>query len=267
MYRPYYGMSEEPFRRDLPPDGICRLPQFEEAGSRLLYTIRNRGFAVVTGPCGTGKTTLLRSVCDKLTLDRFKVVYISNSDLSPSGFYRTALHILGIAPGRSSADTKRQLAAALKNMPGNTGMQPAFVLDESHLFSLQMLEEVRFILNTDFDSQSAAGLILCGQDDLIDKLRLVKLTAIRQRIDMLCTLKPLTREQTQAYIAHHLERTGVSQPVFTDAAVSIVHEFAGGVPRIIDKVCTNLLIYGSQQHKKILDEKDAGLITENEFIV
>lgn len=267
MYKSFYSLSRVPFSRDVPVDAVCMYPRFEEAAGRLLYTAKNRGFAVVAGPCGTGKTTLLRTVFSKLQHDRYRVIYISDSALSPSGFYRNAIYQLGAQPRRSLTDAKRQFADLVKNMPGNTGMHPVFVLDESHLFQAGMLEEIRFVLNTDFDSQSLAGIILSGQDELVDKLRLVQMTAIRQRIDQLCMLKALSKSETHKYIGHHLQTAGTLSPIFTDSAQDAIHEFSGGIPRIVDKLCTNLLMYGCQERKPVLDEHDTALIAENEFII
>lgn len=266
MYKAYYQLKEVPFRRDVSAGAICMHSQFEEAAGRLLYTARGHGFALVTGPCGTGKTTLLRCVCSRLAQDRYKVIYISDSSLTPGGFYRAALQNLGAATHRSAGDNKREFASVLRNMPGTCGMQPVFILDESHLFTLPMLEEVRFILNAELDSQSPAGLILCGQDELLDKLRLVQLTAVRQRIDLICSLRPLTKSEAHSYVEHRLTSAGAQQPIFTEAALNVLYDFAGGVPRVLDKACTTLLIYGCQQHKPMLDEQDAALVVQNEFL-
>lgn len=266
MFQTYYHMNGPPFRRDTSTEAIYRHGHFEEAVSRLRYAAEGHGFAVITGPCGTGKTTLLRCVCTQLAQDRYKVIYLSDSALSPTAFYRRSLQSLGVAPKRSACDAKGQLESTLKNLPGYTGMQPVFVLDEAHMFTTDMLQEVRFILNSDYDSQSSAGLILCGQDELLEKLRFTQLTAIRQRVDVLCTLKPLNREETQTYIEHHLSIVGVSRPLFSDHAIDVIYDASGGIPRVIDKICTNVLILGCQENRQILDDNQVALVVENELL-
>lgn len=265
MFEEFYAMTRTPFARDIPADQLYDPPFLHEARERLIFAAKRSLFAVLTGECGTGKSTLLRRVCADLQQQHFQPVYISDSGLTPSTFYRSVLLQLGFPATRSRSDAKRQLAGAMRTVDGMKGARPVCICDESHLFSREMLEEIRFILNSAFDSMSTIGLILCGQSELNQKLRLEAYTAIRQRIDLRCTLHPFDRAQTGEYIECQLSCAGVTTPLFTDKSVDVLFEFSAGTARMIDKACTALLIYGAQARKRVLDDHDTQLILESEF--
>lgn len=265
MYKEFYHMEHTPFARGIPAEHLYDPPFVHEARQRLLYAARGNLFAVVTGECGTGKSTLLRRVCAELEQQHFAPVYISDSGLTPATFYRSVLLQLGFPAARFRGDAKRQLAETLRTVEGMKGARPVCICDESHLFSREMLEEIRFILNSSFDSVSTIGLILCGQPELNRKLRMEAYTAIRQRIDLRCTLRAFDRAQTGEYVECQLTYSGIGAPLFTDKALDLLFEFSGGIARMIDKACTSILMYGAQAEKRILDDHDVQLVLENEF--
>ena len=240
-------------------------PDLNEFHERLRYVSERQLFAVLTGDCGTGKTTLLRRLKDSLDPNHFKVLYISDSKLTPRNFYRLLLDQLGVVAKYSRGDAKRQLHEQVAVMRAVDGIDTVCVCDESHLLSFEMLEEIRFLLNMQFDSVSPLGLILSGQNELWKKLQLQKCNAIRQRIDVQCMLGHYDRAQTESYIRHQLSFAGAEGDIFTDEAINLIHEFSAGTARVIDKVCTNLLIYGSQSRKRLIDDHAVRAILEGEF--
>ena len=139
------------------------------------------------------------------------------------------------------------------------------VCDECHLMDREMLEEIRFVLNTHLDAQSPMGLILAGQTELWKKLQLQAYTAIRQRIDVQSVLNHYDRSQTGAYIRKQLVYAGTDRDIFTEAAIDIIHQYTAGTARMIDKVCTSILLYGSQSKLRLIDDHAAKLVLECEF--
>ena len=140
------------------------------------------------------------------------------------------------------------------------------MVDESHLLSYAMLEEIRFLLNMKFDSVSPISLVLSGQPELWDKLKLQKFTAIRQRIDIQCRLNNYDQSRTGSYIRHQLKEAGAKGEIFTDKAIQKIFEYSSGIPRVIDKVCTNVMIYGSQNRLRLIDDHAVQLVLEGEFL-
>jgi len=222
-------------------------------------------FAVLTGDCGTGKTTIIRSFKDSLDKDKYKFLYVSDSKLTPRNFYRLLLEQLGFTPKYNRGDAKRQLHTEIEVLRAVHGMNPICVCDEAHLMSREMLEEIRFLLNTRFDSVSPLALILVGQSELWEKLQLKSYTAIRQRIDVQSVLNLFDRASTGAYIRTHLDYSGISSEIFTEGAIDKIHQYSSGTARIIDKVCTSLLLYGSQARLRLLDDRAVQLVLDCEF--
>ncbi|MED4321498.1 AAA family ATPase, partial [Weizmannia sp. CD-2023] len=160
---------------------------------------------------------------------------------------------------------KRQLHREIELMRGIHGVQPVVIVDEAHLLAREMLEEVRFLLNFKMDAQSPMSLILVGQSELWDRLRLQSFAAIRQRIDIQFKLGYYDRAQATEYITMHLQYSGVTEQIFTDVALDEIHRFSGGTARLINKICTHCLLYGAQNRHRIIDDHMVKRVIEGEL--
>ena len=265
MYEAFYELSKTPFIRGLPIESLYVTDETEEILMRLKYVAERQLFAVVTGDCGTGKTTLLRRFKGELDAKHYKFLYVSDSKLTPRNFYRQILEQLGFEANYHRGEAKRQLHREIEIMKGVHNIHPVCVCDEYHLMNKEMLEEIRFILNVKLDSVSPMGLILVGQSELWEKLQLQSYAAIRQRIDVQSKINHYDRSNTGGYIRHQLKYSGCDREIFTDAALDEIYRFTSGTARLIDKVCTSALLYGSQSKKRIIDDHAIKLIIECEF--
>lgn len=146
MFEAFYEMSATPFTRGIPSHELYMPPELEEVENRLKYVTERQLFAVLTGDCGTGKTTILRRFADDLDTNRYKFLYISDSKLTPRNFYRILLSQMGFVPKYNRGDAKRQLHEEIEIMRAVHGIQPVCVCDECHLMNQEMLEEIRFLL-------------------------------------------------------------------------------------------------------------------------
>jgi type II secretory pathway predicted ATPase ExeA len=214
---------------------------------------------------GTGKTTALRRFSDELKNSQYTILYISDSKLTPRSFYRALLEQLGVESSYYRSEAKRQLHKEIEIMKGVNHLFPVAIVDESHLLEKDMLEEIRFLLNFKMDSQSPLALILSGQSELWEKLRLQSYAAIRQRIDVVCAIGQLDRYQVSEYIQSHLVYAGCDKDIFSDAAIDDIFKFSGGTPRLINKACTSSLMYGAQNRKSIIDDRMVKLVIEQEL--
>ncbi|KWZ85216.1 ExeA family protein, partial [Heyndrickxia coagulans] len=237
----------------------------QEILGRLKYTAERQLFAVLTGDCGTGKTTTIRKFVDRLDDGQYKVLYLSDSKLTPRHFYKGLLEQLGCESKFYRGDAKRQLHREIELMRGIHGVQPVVIVDEAHLLAREMLEEVRFLLNFKMDAQSPMSLILVGQSELWDRLRLQSFAAIRQRIDIQFKLGYYDRAQATEYITMHLQYSGVTEQIFTDVALDEIHRFSGGTARLINKICTHCLLYGAQNRHRIIDDHMVKRVIEGEL--
>ena len=267
MFEQFYGFSKTPFARDIPTDALYHSVMLDETLGRLCHVAKTQKFAVVTGDCGTGKTTTIRRFSD--TLDQqYLVLYLADSKLTPRYFYKGLLEQLGFESRFYRGDAKRQLHREIEIMRSVQNTRPVVIVDEAHLLDKEMLEEVRFLLNYRMDSQSPMALILVGQSELNHKLSLQSYAAIRQRIDLQCRLGNYDRGATGQYIQSHLEYAASSdgnREIFTDSAIDQIFLFSKGTARQINKVCSQCLAFGAQDHKRLIDDHMVELVIQSEL--
>ena len=265
MYEAFYDCERTPFSRTIASKDLYTPPILEQITGRLMYAVKRQLFAVFTGEAGTGKTTTLRSLKDQLPANEYQVFYVSDSKLTPRHFYKGLLEQIGCEAKFYRGDAKRQLHREIELMRGIHNMKPVVMVDEAHLLDREMLEEVRFLLNLNMDSMSPMALILSGQSELWDRLKLQSFSAIRQRIDLMCRLSPLDRSQTESYLKKHLQAAGTDRDIFSDAAINALYAYSGGIARLINKAATHCLIYGAQSQKPIIDDHMVKMVIDGEM--
>ena len=160
MFKDFYELSKMPFTRDIDPDELFERIGYLEALKRLKMAATKRWFAVLTGDCGTGKSTVLRKLKAELGDKEYKVLYIADSQLTPRHFYNGLLEQLGVQGKFYRGDSRRILHRELELLHGVYGKTPVVLVDEAHLLDKEMLEEIRFLLNQSMDSKSTLSLIL-----------------------------------------------------------------------------------------------------------
>jgi len=265
MFESFYGLTRTPFSRAIPTDKLYRGNDSDELIERLKWAAEGQLFAVMTGDSGTGKTTTLRRFRDELQNSRYRVLYVSDSKMTPRTFYKSVLEQLGFEAKFMRSEAKRQLHREIEIMKGVHGLLPVAIVDEAHLLDREMLEEIRFLLNFKMDSQSPMSLILAGEPKLRENLKLQSYAAIRQRIDIQVGIGHMDRQQTGDYIKSHMNYAGCDKDIFSDSAIDDIFRYSSGIPRLINKACTSSLIYGTQNRKTIIDDRMVGLVIECEL--
>ncbi len=268
MYEAFYSMQHTPFSRNVPADKLFESKAMRETLGRLTYVADRQLFAVVTADSGCGKSTLIRRFYEQLPQNEYLLLYLSDSKLTPRWFYKGLLDQLGMESRFYRGDSKRQLQQQIEIIQGVQKKKVVCILDEAHLLEKETLEEFRFLLNYRFDSTSPMALVLVGQTELWDeKLRLQRYAAIRQRIDIYCTLPHLDRAETESYIQSHLDYAGCTQELFTAKALDEIHTASTGIPRMINRICEKSLMYGFQQQKRLVDDHMVRYVIEHEMLV
>jgi len=266
MYEAFFEMKHTPFVRNLPPESLFLTPHMQDILGRLTYVADHQLFGVMTGGPGCGKSTELRAFVGSLPKEDYVVIYLSDSKLTPRWFYKGILDQLGIESRFYRGDAKRQLQKAVETLRLIQHKKVVVILDEAHLLEKETIEEFRFLLNYRFDSMSPVALLLVGQNELLDKLKLQRYAAVRQRIDIFCTLGPLDRADTARYIQSHLVYAGGRTDIFTDRAIDNIYRFSHGIPRMINRISEKSLMYAAQQQKRLIDEHDIQFIQEHEML-
>jgi general secretion pathway protein A len=260
MYLQFYGLRETPFSPTPDPKFLFQSTRHREALAQLLYGVRERkGFIVLTGEIGTGKTTLLRTLLSRLDADTH-VAYIHNSALEIEGLLEYMLQDWGV---KSTATTHAQRLFELNEFlidQHRQGLSPVLVIDEAQNLSLATLEAVRLLSNFETSSQKLMQILLVGQPELRDKLNTPELRQLKQRIGLRCHIGPLSPEETRLYIRHRLRIAGASDAgIFTDAAIQRITEYSEGIPRVVNIVCDHCLLSGFADSKRRID---AGVVDE-----
>lgn len=254
MYEAFFEMKQTPFMNNISSESLYMSPMLEETLSRLAYAAEKQLFAVVTSDVGCGKSTSIRRFTADLPKEHFEILYVSDSKLTPRWFYKGLLDQLGIESKFYRGDARRQLHQQLAVIQGVYKKNVVTIVDEAHLLAKETLEEIRFLLNTKMDSHQPMSLILVGQSELWDKLKLKHYAAIKQRIDIKCDISQFDRSQTEAYIQAHLEFAKGHKEIFTEKAIDEIYRFSVGSARSINKLCTHALLYAYQRAKKLVDD-------------
>lgn len=246
MYKQFFKLQKNPFEITPDPSFLFATKRHKEALAALYYGVRrHKGFVVLTGEVGTGKTLLVRCLLQLLNRDNVAYAYVFNSVLAPLEFLQYIAGDFGLP---SSGKAKSELLLLLGNHlieRHRKKQTTVLVIDEAHHLSPEVLEEVRLLTNLETPEQKLLQILLVGQPELDDKLDSFELRQLKQRVALRAHLQPLTLEETTGYVQRRLQLAGGDSQVpglFHDDALAAVHLHSRGIPRLINTVCENALI-------------------------
>jgi general secretion pathway protein A len=251
MYEEYYGLAEKPFSLTPDPKYLYKSQSHGSAFDLLQYAIRRReGFVVMTGDIGTGKTTVCRALLEHIDRKTFSALVL-NPFLSEEDLLKLILQDFGVVSrddvksGRLARVTKQELIDALYDFL--LGLLPlrasaVLIIDEAQNLPFRVLEQIRILSNLETDKDKLLQIVLVGQLDLKTLLRSPEMRQLDQRVSIRYELKPLTRSEVAAYIAHRLALAGGSAVSFEERALQLIHKFAKGIPRLVNLICDRTLL-------------------------
>ena len=247
MYKTFFNLARNPFNPT--PDPVCFVPtkRHNEALAALYHGVRqHKGFVVLTGEVGTGKTLLLRCLLGLLKESKdIAYAYLFNGRLSPTEFLQYILSDFGLpASGKSKYELLLDLGSFLASR-GSMKMTTVLIVDEAHHLSADILEEVRLLSNLETTDDKLLQIVLVGQPELDVKLDSVELRQLKQRIAVRTQLGALDPDETKRYIEQRLQIAGEgphSSPLFSEEAILSVYRYSQGLPRLINTICENSLI-------------------------
>lgn len=253
MYKNFYKLKENPFNVNADPRYLFMTKELEEALSGLMYGIQARkGIITLTGEVGTGKTTLVNRLLDWLQQRPAKTAFLFNSRMNSIQLFDFVLAEFGI---RCDSQSKSHRLMKLNQWlldRCRTGETAVLIIDEAQNLTFPVLEEIRMLTNLETSTEKLLQIVLSGQPELEEKLKLPELRQLRQRIMLRCKTGALTKQQTHDYILERLRIAGApasGQPIFSRKATETVHLYSLGIPRVINLLCENSLISGYVEQK------------------
>jgi general secretion pathway protein A len=243
MYKSFFGLKESPFRVNPDPRFLYLTKEIEETLAALKYGIKTRkGFVTLIGEVGTGKTTLLNRLLDWLKQQTVRTAFIFNTRVNSTQLFEFVLSEFEIpCDSRSKSQQLMKLNNWLldRHIAGETSV---LIIDEAQNLTYPVMEEIRLLTNLETSTDKLLQIVLSGQPELDEKLKLPQLRQLRQRISVRCKTSPLTNEQTQEYVAERLRIAGANgQPIFSATALDTIHKYAQGIPRVINLLCEHAL--------------------------
>jgi general secretion pathway protein A len=256
MYLTFYGFTEKPFNATPDPRFLYMTPGHREALAQLLYgTQERKGFIVLIGKVGTGKTTLLHALWQRLR-EQTAVSFVVNSTLPFDGILEYVLEDLGIP---RAGESRAQRLIALNNFlikRERDGQNTVLIIDEAQNLDVATLEQIRLLSNFETPTSKLLQILLVGQPELKTKLDLPELRQLKQRVGLRCHIPPLTVEEARAYIRTRLRIAGARDlGLFADSAIDRISAYAGGIPRLINIVCDHCLLFGYADEKRRIDRQ------------
>jgi general secretion pathway protein A len=244
MYKKFFGLKENPFNVNPDPRYLYLTPNTQEALACLTYGIETRkGFILLTGEVGTGKTTLINKLLEWLHKERVFTAFVFNPRLSVSQFFDFMMADFGIP---CETHQKGQMLLKLNQWlldRYQAGERAVLVVDEAQNLSPQMLEEIRLLTNLETSTEKLLQIVLAGQPELEQKLNQPQLRQLRQRITLRAKTRQLTLDETQGYIQERMRIAGAENPdIFSPEAVAAVHRYARGIPRVTNLLCEHALV-------------------------
>jgi len=254
MYLTFYGLKEKPFNATPDPRFLYLTPGHREALAQLLYSVQeNRGFLVLTGEVGTGKTTLLQAFLQRLN-GRAAVAYVFDSTLPFEGLLEYVLEELGVpTPERSPAQRLLALQRFMLDRR-RAGQSTVLILDEAQNLDTTTLERIRMLSNFETPTEKLLQILLVGQPELRAKLNRPELRQLQQRIELQCSIPPLSPEQIRHYIQTRLQVAGAPDlELFSHRAQTRIAAYSGGIPRRVNILCDHCLVVGYADQQRRID--------------
>jgi general secretion pathway protein A len=257
MYKSFFGLKENPFNVNPDPRFLYFTKQIEETLTGLMYGIQTRkGFITLTGEVGTGKTTLINRLLDWLHHRRARTAFLFNSRMNTNQLFDFILAEFDIAcESKSKSQQLMKLNHWLLDRY-RAGETVVLIIDEAQNLSFPVLEEVRLLTNLETSTEKLLQIVLSGQPELEEKLKLPELRQLRQRIMLRCRTAALSKEETVQYVHERLKTAGANnEPIFSPRALDAIHLYSLGIPRVVNLLCEHSLVNAFAENQKPIESK------------
>ena len=256
----YFNLSCIPFTKEMDSRSLFLLPSIEKAFAQLQLLISLRGFGVLAGKSGTGKSCLIRLLREELAPSSYHAVYVCHSTVSTTEFYSHLASGFGIPTTGRRSLMFRKIKEQIELLHSSKRIYSILVIDEAHLLSTDILQELRLLANFSMDSQNLLTVLLCGQEDLLLKFGLSSLEFLANSISVIVKLQGLAMEESFSYIERRISESGCSTPLFTKGALNTIHQASGGTMRVINTLALAALLKAFMLKQKQVEAEHVQMV-------
>ena len=253
----HFGFARTPFSKSIPAKDLFVRDAHAEAVARINFCVAESALGVLVGDVGAGKTVAVRAATAGLDPASHHLVYVPNPAFGTRGLYVTIVRALGASPRFHKAEVMAQAAELLAAEEAERHRRVVVVIDEAHLLTPEQLEELRLLTNAELDSKSPFAGLLVGQPTLARSLRMGVFAALDQRIATRYAIKPMDLGESANYLRHHLALALLTDTLFSDDAVALIHQVSRGLPRAVNNLAVQSLVAAFAANKAIVDESAA----------
>lgn len=257
MYHKFFGLKENPFNINPDPRFLFMTRLTQEALACLIYGIQARkGFILLTGEVGTGKTTVINKMLEWARQENIATAFIFNPRLNEMEFFDFMMADFGIS---CESQLKSRILLKLNEwllQRHQHGQRAVLVIDEAQNLPVEMLEEIRLLTNLETSKEKLLQVVLAGQPELEERLNLPNLRQLRQRIILRAKTRPLTLLETHGYVTERLRIAGNSAgEIFTTDAIEAINRYSHGIPRLINLICEHALINAFVEQNRLIPDR------------
>ena len=246
-----YGLEFNPFLKNS-KEILFKSAEYTEALFRLDYLAKTKGFGLLTGSPGRGKTTAVRNWAASLSPSLYKVIYTGLSTVTVNEFYRNMAASLGVEPSYRKVENFHLIQNEITRLSLDKKKTPVFIIDEANYISHAVLNDLKILFNFEMDSRDRAVVLLAGLPQLSHKLQLAAHEPLRQRIIMNYNIEGYTKDEGRSYIECKLAGAGCHQEVFDGSAIEAILNASDGTARMINKLCNSSLVIGHSQNQNTI---------------
>ncbi len=257
-----FGLEFDPFVKNS-KELIFHSKDFNEAYTRLDYIKNTKGFGIITGAPGSGKTSVIRFWSKSLNPSMFKIIYTALSTLTATEFYRDLAREMDLEPQFKRMDNIRLIQNEITRLNNERKITPVFIIDEANYIRNSILNELKILFNFDMDSKDRAIIILAGMKGLNNTLKLAVHEPLRQRIVMNYDMDGLTKPETKRFVSEKVQNAGCTREIFNDNALEALANTSNGIPRVICKIAGRALGIADSKNYDCVDEEIVRLAAED----
>ena len=250
----FFGLKKVPFSKTIAASELYKSQSLLDVNAKMDFALENEDFYLITGAAGSGKSTSLRFALSQIDPRLYPSVYLTAENYKIGDIAKLFLSGLNITPAYNGYKALNQVKQSVTKMQAEKNQKPVLIIDEAQQLSLTTMISIKNLVNFEIDSKSKMLVILCGQYELLNKIKSVSLESLRRRIRIHSSIKAITLEECSKFIDYQMKLAGVERKVFPDEIIAEIFQISQGIICNINNICFELLIQASLNSKEIIEK-------------